>query len=110
MINGGSDTSVAANVNTLIIENGVVLDLTPISGTTTAGDRYNTDATGSDTKYPKLDAVNVELNKGTIKSTEVVDVKNLTLAGESNTVNNINVLGDLTIEAGTNTILAEKRQ
>lgn len=106
LIEGGTGTG-KANVNTLIIENGVVLDLTPITGGTTAGDRYNNNTTADDTTYPVLDNVNVELNKGTIKSTAVVNVKDLTLAGEGNTVSNINVLGNLTIEAGTNTIVAE---
>lgn len=106
LIIGGTGTG-KANVNTLIIENGVVLDLTPIIGGTTAGDRYNNNTTADDTTYPVLDNVNVELNKGTIKSTAVVNVKDLTLAGEGNTVSNINVLGNLTIEAGTNTIVAE---
>lgn len=107
LIDGGSNMNVAANVNTLMIQDGVVLDLTPIAGGTTAGDRYNNDVTGGTTTYPVLDEVNVELYNGTIKSTEFVNVNNLTIEGENNAVENINVLGKLIIAEGVNTIVSK---
>ena len=91
-----------ANVNTLIIPEGIELDLNAkIDATLGDDDRYEGVVGGSDeVELEDLDGVNIELEGGTLisKSTEK-KVNNVTAVSGTSTITDVDVVGDITTKA-----------
>lgn len=94
-----------AKVNTLIIENGVVLDLTKKDGDSVDNDRYHGSTSYGD-GLVNMEDVTIEMNTGSIKAAQgkVKDVYNVVVKGGENFVTDINLKGDLIVEAGSITV------
>ena len=94
-----------AKVNTLIIGNNVSLDLTKTDADDVDNDRYN-GATATGSVLANLNEVAIEMYGGTIKAKKdaVKSVKNVTVFAGVNTVQDITIVGELLVEAGSVTV------
>lgn len=94
-----------AKVNTLIIENNVSLDLTKKDGNNVDNDRYH-GSTSIGKELANMQNVTIEMNGGSILAAQgkVKDVYNVVVKGGDNFVTDVNLKGDLIIEAGNITI------
>ena len=93
-----------ANINTLIIPEGVTLDLNAkVADSEGSGDRYNDDSQEGDPLVDLKD-INIELNggdiKGSTKAGEKNAVQNITMVEGESTITDV-VAHDITVDGGT---------
>lgn len=101
-----------ANVNTLIINEGVTLDCvktTQTEGTGAVTDRYNPEDEkpgSSSSTALKLDGINIEINGGSIVTTKEYPVTVANVAMNGGSIENVKIASDLMAE-GINEIITE---
>lgn len=97
-----------ANVNTLVVKSGrtLNLNLTDAAGVG-MNDPYKPTTGAAAVELSSLVSINIELNEGTLeaKANSGKKVNNVEIVGgESNTISNVEVQGDVTVATGTNVI------
>ena len=115
LVKGGKNTNNEyANVNTLIIQNGVVLDLNAKGTTKPGADGGRYDLDGQDVVYsmPELKDVDIEMEGGSVVrslSGTNKNVKNIIAIKGENTISDLEPLGNITVKDGKLYVVTDTR-
>lgn len=105
LLNGG-DNGKYAEVNTLVINDGVVLDMMMTSTSVSGNDPYYNEVVSSNS-LADLSDVDIEMNGGSIiGDVSLMDfVNNVKVLSNSNSIKDLNIKGNLTVKKNASVVL-----